>query len=206
MDEKIPVGRVLRASTSAFAVGCRQLIAEQDLMTPKLGALLKATGRNGRVVYGLTCNVTIEDDAFVRQLVAAGVESAEIIEDQRQKRQVPIVVDVIIVVPVIIQVVPFIQPIVIVRGVGGTRYAAHFFFFYAQHLAGQPGDFRTAPPQMKTDGAAAIFQAREMRIQIIDRPVHTFECLEQTVAAVHHVVIHRHHHQVGVRGDGIPPT
>ena len=45
----------------------------------------------------MTCNVTIEDDAFVRQLVAAGVESAEIIEDQRQKRQVPIVVDVIVV-------------------------------------------------------------------------------------------------------------
>jgi hypothetical protein len=45
----------------------------------------------------LIFNVTIEDDAFVRQLVAAGVESAEIIEDQRQKRQVPIVVDVLVV-------------------------------------------------------------------------------------------------------------
>ncbi len=66
-------------------------------MTPKLGALLKAQGSDNRIVYGMTCNVTIEDDAFVRQLVAAGVESAEIIEDQRQKRQVPIVVDVIIV-------------------------------------------------------------------------------------------------------------
>ena len=97
MDGEIQVGRVLRASTAAFTVGCRQLIAEQNVMTPKLGALLKATGRNGRVVYGMTCNVTIEDDAFVRQLVAAGVESAEIIEDQRQKRQVPIIVDVIIV-------------------------------------------------------------------------------------------------------------
>ena len=41
--------------------------------------------------------MTIEDDAFVRQLVAAGVDSAEIIEDQRQKRQVPIVVDVLVV-------------------------------------------------------------------------------------------------------------
>jgi len=97
MDGEIQVGRVLRSSTAAFTVGCRQLIVEQDKMTPKLGALLKATGRNGNVVYGMTCNVTIEDDAFVRQLVAAGVESAEIIEDQRQKRQVPIVVDVIIV-------------------------------------------------------------------------------------------------------------
>lgn len=97
MDGEYQVGRVLRSSTASFTVGCRQLIAEQDRMTPKLGALLKTTGGNGPVVYGMTCNVTIEDDAFVRQLVAAGVESAEIIEDQRQKRQVPVVVEVIIV-------------------------------------------------------------------------------------------------------------
>lgn len=97
MDGEYEVGRVLRSSTASFTVGCRKLIAEQDKMTPKLGALLKAKGSDGRVVYGMTCNVTIEDDAFVRQLVAAGVEAAEIIEDQRQKRQVPIVVDVIVV-------------------------------------------------------------------------------------------------------------
>ena len=54
-------------------------------------------GRMTDLIYGLIFNVTIEDDAFVRQLVAAGVESAEIIEDQRQKRQVPIVVDVLVV-------------------------------------------------------------------------------------------------------------
>jgi hypothetical protein len=95
MDGEYQVGRVLRSSTANFTVGCRQLIADQDKMTPKLGALLKARGSDGRIVYGMTCNVTIEDDAFVRQLVAAGVESAEIIEDQRQKRQVPVVVDVI---------------------------------------------------------------------------------------------------------------
>lgn len=97
MDGEYQVGRVLRSSTAAFTVGCRQLIVEQDKMTPKLGALLKAQGAGDRLVYGMTCNVTIEDDAFVRQLVAAGVDTAEIIEDQRQKRQVPIVVDVMIV-------------------------------------------------------------------------------------------------------------
>ena len=58
---------------------------------------MRAEGKDGGLVYGLIFNVTIEDDAFVRQLVAAGVESAEIIEDQRQKRQVPIVVDVLVV-------------------------------------------------------------------------------------------------------------
>ena len=97
MDQLIIVGRVLRSSTTSFTVGCRQLISEQDQRVPEFGALVRAEGKDGAVIYGLIFNVTIEDDAFVRQLVAAGVESAEIIEDQRQKRQVPIVVDVLVV-------------------------------------------------------------------------------------------------------------
>ena len=36
-----------------------------------------------------------KNDAFVRQLVAAAVNEPEMIEDQRQKRQVPIEVDVL---------------------------------------------------------------------------------------------------------------
>lgn len=97
MNESVIVGRVLRSSTTSFTVGCRQLISEQDQRVPEFGALVRAEGKDGAVIYGLIFNVTIEDDAFVRQLVAAGVESAEIIEDQRQKRQVPIVVDVLVV-------------------------------------------------------------------------------------------------------------
>jgi hypothetical protein len=97
MDQLITVGRVLRSSTTSFTVGCRQLISEQEQRVPEFGALVRAEGKDGAVTYGLIFNVTIEDDAFVRQLVAAGVESAEIIEDQRQKRQVPIVVDVLVV-------------------------------------------------------------------------------------------------------------
>jgi len=96
MDEPTIVGRVLRSSTTSFTVGCRQLISEQDQRIPEFGALVRADARDGAIVYGLIANVTIEDDAFVRQLVAAGVESAEIIEDQRQKRQVPVVVDVLV--------------------------------------------------------------------------------------------------------------
>ena len=97
MGEPISVGRVLRSSTTSFTIGCRQLISEQDQRVPEFGALVQAEGKDGAVIYGLIFNVTIEDDAFVRQLVAAGVDSAEIIEDQRQKRQVPIVVDVLVV-------------------------------------------------------------------------------------------------------------
>ena len=97
MDGPTIVGRVLRSSTTSFTVGCRQLISEQDQRIPEFGALVRAEAKGDNVIYGLISNVTIEDDAFVRQLVAAGVESAEIIEDQRQKRQVPIVVDVLVV-------------------------------------------------------------------------------------------------------------
>ena len=96
MDEPTIVGRVLRSSTSSYTIGCRQLISEQDQLVPQFGALVRAAAAGGSVSYGLIYNVTIEDDAFVRQLVAAGVESPEIIEDQRQKRQVPVVVDVLV--------------------------------------------------------------------------------------------------------------
>ena len=96
MDQTTIVGRVLRSSTTSFTVGCRQLISEQDQRIPEFGALVRADAAGGSLVYGLIYNVTIEDDAFVRQLVAAGVDSPEIIEDQRQKRQVPVVVDVLV--------------------------------------------------------------------------------------------------------------
>lgn len=94
-SEDTIVGRVLRSTTGSFTVGCRQLIAAQDQLVPQFGALVRTGTGASSLVYGLIYNVTIEDDAFVRQLVAAGVESAEIIEDQRQKRQVPVVVEVL---------------------------------------------------------------------------------------------------------------
>lgn len=97
MDQPTIIGRVLRSSTTSFTIGCRQLISEQDQLVPEFGALVRAAAVGGNLVYGLIYNVTIEDDAFVRQLVAAGVDTPEIIEDQRQKRQVPVVVDVLVV-------------------------------------------------------------------------------------------------------------
>lgn len=97
MSEPTIIGRVLRSSTANFSIGCRQLISEQGQLIPEFGALVRADGNDGSLIYGLIYNVTIEDDAFVRQLVAAGVEKPEIIEDQRQKRQVPVIVEVLVV-------------------------------------------------------------------------------------------------------------
>ena len=94
MDEPIIAGRVLRSSTTGFTIGCQQVIAEQSRSAPAFGALVKALNGDGSVTYGLVYNVTVEDDPFVRQLVAAGVEDEEYIADQRQRRQVPVAVDV----------------------------------------------------------------------------------------------------------------
>jgi len=97
MSNETSIGRVLRASTTSFAIGCQQPMAEQERTTPELGALVKAPNGAGRVTYGLVYNVVVEDDPFVRQLVAAGIEDEVYIADQRQRRQVPVVVDVLIV-------------------------------------------------------------------------------------------------------------
>lgn len=97
MDELTIAGRVLRSSTTGFTIGCQQVIAEQSRSAPVFGALVKALNGDGSVTYGLVYNVTVEDDPFVRQLVAAGVEDEEYIADQRQRRQVPVAVDVLVV-------------------------------------------------------------------------------------------------------------
>ncbi len=74
-EQPIMVGRVLRASTTSFTLGCSQLVAEQDEFAPEFGLWVKGYDARRRAIYGLVCNVSVEDDAFVRQLVAAGLQS-----------------------------------------------------------------------------------------------------------------------------------
>ena len=90
--EPARLGRVLRASTGSFGVGCRTL--EDGL--PAFGSLVRVE-RSGGVVYGLIYDVRVDDDPFVRQLIAAGDLQEEYVEDQRQRRQVPVQVDVLVV-------------------------------------------------------------------------------------------------------------
>jgi len=97
MDEPVVVGRVLQASTTRLTVGCQPPIAAQNQAIPAFGSLVKAAGPGEAVTYGLVHNVTVEDDLFVRQLVAAGMDDEEYIADQRQRRQVPVVLEVLLV-------------------------------------------------------------------------------------------------------------
>jgi hypothetical protein len=106
MDESVVVGRVLEASTTRLTVGCQPPIAAQNQVIPPFGSLVRAEGpasflpdeaRGEDVIYGLIHNVAIEDDLFVRQLVAAGMDDEVYIADQRQRRQVPVIVEVLLV-------------------------------------------------------------------------------------------------------------
>ena len=92
MSDNIEIGRVLRASTAGFAVGCR--VAQ--LTIPSFGGLVRAQPVDGRFpIYGLIYNIHIDDDPVVQRLVLAESPPAEVIEDQRQNRLRPIEMSVL---------------------------------------------------------------------------------------------------------------
>jgi hypothetical protein len=85
------VGRVLRASTRGFAIGCA--VMQPDI--PAFGSFVRAEGQKPRsAIYGLIYDVSVEDDPFVRQFISANPPE-EVVRDQRENRQVPIEVSVL---------------------------------------------------------------------------------------------------------------
>ncbi|RLC98992.1 MAG: hypothetical protein DRI77_03775 [Chloroflexi bacterium] len=87
----LKVGRVLRASTRGFVIGCR-------VMTPNIpafGSFVRADGLTPQgTIYGLIYDVSVEDDPFVRQFISADPPD-EVVLDQRENRQIPIEVSVL---------------------------------------------------------------------------------------------------------------
>ncbi|NIV35390.1 MAG: hypothetical protein GWN58_39830 [Anaerolineae bacterium] len=85
------VGRVLRAGTRGFVVGCT--VMRPDI--PAFGSFVRAEGQTpGSAIYGLIYDVSVEDDPFVRQFISADPPE-EVVRDQRENRQVPIEVSVL---------------------------------------------------------------------------------------------------------------
>jgi hypothetical protein len=85
------VGRVLRASTRGFTIGC----AVMQPALPAFGTFVRAAGHApGSAIYGLIYDVSVEDDLFVRQFIGADAPE-EVVLDQRANRQVPIEVSVL---------------------------------------------------------------------------------------------------------------
>jgi hypothetical protein len=89
---EIPVGRIIRSSTTRFAVGCQVLRPQ----VPAFGSLVKVPAVGCDQIFGLIHDVRMEDDPFVRQMAVTDGVPAEYIEDQRHNRQVPIEVGVLV--------------------------------------------------------------------------------------------------------------
>ena len=90
---ELQVGRIIRSSTTRFAVGCQVLRPQ----VPAFGSLVKVPAVGCDQIYGLIHDVRMEDDPFVRQVAVSDNAPPEAIEDQRQNRQVPIEVGVLVV-------------------------------------------------------------------------------------------------------------
>ena len=90
-DRNLQIGRVLRAGTRGFSIGCT--VMQPDI--PAFGSFVRAGGQaSWQAIYGLIYDVSVEDDPFVRQVVGANPPE-EFVLDQRKNRQVPIEVSVL---------------------------------------------------------------------------------------------------------------
>jgi hypothetical protein len=89
----IEIGRLLRASTTGCAVGCKV----SQINTPAFGNLVSVPLDDGTQVYGMIYDIHIDDDGLVRQLVTAETIRPEVIEDNRKNRNVPVEISVLFV-------------------------------------------------------------------------------------------------------------
>lgn len=85
------IGRLLRAGSAGFVVGCRV----NQLESPSFGALVRVPLEDNYQVYGLIHDIRIEDDGLVRQLVTAEGVSEAVIADNRINRNVPLEISVL---------------------------------------------------------------------------------------------------------------
>ena len=89
----LTVGRVLSSSTTRFIVGCQALLPK----VPSFGSFVKVRVHDETTIYGLIYDVSFGDDMLVRQLVGTPDIPEEVLRDQRENRQIPIDVSILVV-------------------------------------------------------------------------------------------------------------
>ena len=87
---EIEFGRLLRSGTTGFVVGCRV----NQLDAPSFGSLVRVPLEDGYQVYGVIYDIHIEDDGLVRQLITAEDLPEEVLQDNRENRNVPVEIGV----------------------------------------------------------------------------------------------------------------
>lgn len=88
---RIEIGRMLRANTAGFMIGCR--VAQFE--APSFGSLVQVPQGDGYHIYGLIHDIHIDDDGLVRQLVTAEGVDEEVIADNRLNRNIPLEMSVL---------------------------------------------------------------------------------------------------------------
>ncbi|UCD97787.1 MAG: hypothetical protein JSV42_12565 [Chloroflexota bacterium] len=87
----IEIGRLLRAGTTGFVVGCRV----SQISAPSFGALVRVPVEDSYQIYGLIYDIHIDDDGLIRQLVTTERIDDAVIADNRVNRNVPIEMSVL---------------------------------------------------------------------------------------------------------------
>ena len=87
----IEIGRLLRAGTTGFVLGCRV----RQINAPSFGAMVRVPLEEGYQVFGMIYDIHIDDDGLVRQLVTAEGINESVIADNRVNRNVPIEISVL---------------------------------------------------------------------------------------------------------------
>lgn len=87
----IEIGRLLRAGTTGFVLGCRV----SQINAPSFGALVRVPLEEDYQIYGMIYDIHIDDDGLVRQLVTAEGINETVIADNRVNRNVPIEISVL---------------------------------------------------------------------------------------------------------------
>lgn len=87
----IQIGRLLRAGTNGFVVGC----SVNQIDSPSFGALVKVPLERDYQIYGLIYDMHIDDDGLVRQLATADGVDESVISDNRLNRNVPVEMSVL---------------------------------------------------------------------------------------------------------------
>ena len=91
IETEIEIGRLLRAGTTSVTAGC----TVSQLSVPSFGALVNVPLGQRYRVYGLIYDIHIDDDGLVRQLVTAENVSNEVLQDNRERRIVPVEMSVL---------------------------------------------------------------------------------------------------------------
>ena len=74
-ENRLQVGRVLRAGVQGFVVGCE--LKQPDI--PPFGSFVRASSITpGNAIYGLVYNVSLEDDLFARHFVGRDIDEGVI--------------------------------------------------------------------------------------------------------------------------------